>query len=283
MTIERWKRESVALLIEEGLTSSPALDARLLLEVVTGLDQAAQLLHYQRVLTPDELGKLTAIRKRRLAHQPMAYIRGFKEFYGRCFAVDERVLIPRADTEVLVEAVLAYAQGRPTASLLPIIDLCTGSGAIGITLAAELGVEVTLSDKSTDALAVADGNARSILGHPLPLIEDDLLYNSKEKYGIIVSNPPYLTPAWIDEVSREVGWEPVMALDGKSDDGLALIRTLIIQSTTHLNKGGALFLECDYRQIEDVAHLMRASSFSDVAVLSDLGGHQRVVWGVLHE
>ena len=193
MTIDGWKRETVALLCEAGLASSPSLDARLLLEMVTGLDQASQLVHYQRVLTPAELALLTQLRSKRLDHQPMAYIRGIKEFWGRTFAVDHRVLIPRADTETLVETVLSYVRTKRSEEFLPIIDLCTGSGAIGITLAAELGVEVTLSDKSGDALAVADGNARSILSRPLPLIEDDLLYNCTAKYGIIVSNPPYLT------------------------------------------------------------------------------------------
>lgn len=283
MTIDGWKRETVALLDKAGLTSSPSLDARLLLQMVTGLDQAAQLVHHRRLLTEAELETLTVLRYKRLDHQPMAYIRGIKEFWGRTFTVDRRVLIPRADTETLVEAVLAYARTKAGEEYLPIIDLCTGSGAVGITLAAELAVEVTLSDKSADALAVADHNARRLLSHPLPLVEDDLLYNSEAKYGIIVSNPPYLTPVWIEEVSREVGWEPRMALDGMSADGLALIRILIEQSTEHLKDGGALFLECDSRQAEEIARLMRSASFAQVQVVRDLGGLERVVWGILHE
>ncbi len=283
MTVDGWKRETVALLTEAGLLSSPSLDARLLLEMVIGLDQASQLVHYQRTLTEAELCLLSQLRAKRLSHQPMAYIRGIKEFWGRTFHVDHRVLIPRADTETLVEAVLSYVHTKRDEEYLPIIDLCTGSGAIGITLAAELGIEVTLSDKSADALAVADTNARSILGRPLALVEDDLLYNSTVKYGIIVSNPPYLTPAWIEEVSREVGWEPRMALDGQSADGLALIRVLIEQSTAHLKDGGALFLECDRRQAEEIARLMRSASFEEVQVVRDLAGLDRVVWGILHE
>ncbi len=283
MTIDGWKRETVVLLDEAGLTSSPSLDARLLLQMVIGLDQAAQLVHHRRLLTEAELETLAVLRAKRLDHQPMAYIRGIKEFWGRTFTVDRRVLIPRADTETLVEAVLAYARAKASEEYLPIIDLCTGSGAVGITLAAELAVEVTLSDKSADALTVADHNARRLLSHPLPLVEDDLLYNSEAKYGIIVSNPPYLTPVWIEEVSREVGWEPRMALDGMSADGLALIRILIEQSTTHLKDGGALFLECDSRQAEEIARLMRSASFAQVQVVRDLGGLERVVWGILHE
>jgi len=283
MTIDGWKRETVVLLDEAGLTSSPSLDARLLLQMVTGLDQAAQLVHHRRLLSEAELETLAVLRAKRLDHQPMAYIRGIKEFWGRTFTVDRRVLIPRADTETLVEAVLAYARTKAGEEYLPIIDLCTGSGAVGITLAAELAVEVTLSDKSVDALAVADHNARRLLSRPLPLVEDDLLYNSEAKYGIIVSNPPYLTPVWIEEVSREVGWEPRMALDGMSADGLALIRILIEQSTEHLKDGGALFLECDSRQVEEIARLMRSASFAEVQVVRDLGGLERVVWGILHE
>lgn len=283
MTIDSWKRESVALLIKEGLTASPALDVRLLIEMVTGLDYTEQVLLYQRLLNDDEIVALESVRAKRLDHMPMAYIRGFKEFYGRRFAVDERVLIPRSDTETLVEAVLSFAHGKDEDTLGPIIDVCTGSGAVGITIACELGMPVTLSDKSSDALAVADANARALYGSPLPLVEDDLLYNRDEKYGIIVSNPPYITPSWILEVGREVGWEPIMALDGNSDDGLGLIRRLIGESAARLKKGGALFLECDYRQAEDVAHLLGHWSFQDVTIVRDLGGHQRVVWGVFNE
>ncbi|NMA23241.1 MAG: peptide chain release factor N(5)-glutamine methyltransferase, partial [Spirochaetales bacterium] len=186
MTVAQWKAQCAARLTEAGLVGSPSLDARLLIEMVTGLDQAHQLMSHDRRLSGEEIGVLDQLEKRRLAHQPMAYIRGKKEFFGREFIVDERVLIPRADTEVLVETVLAYANTQPQESLLPIIDVCTGSGAIGITLALELGTEVTLSDKSALALDVAKENVRRLIGRPLPLVEDDLLLNSKNKYGIIV-------------------------------------------------------------------------------------------------
>jgi release factor glutamine methyltransferase len=283
MTIATWKHETVSLLVAEGLDSSPSLDARLLLEAATGLTQSEQIIHYDRRLSEEELSHLATLRDRRLAHQPIAYIRRTKEFWGRPFTVDERVLIPRSDTETLVETALAYARERGIERVTPIIDLCTGSGAVGITLAAELGVDVTLSDISEAALEVADVNARTLLGRPLPILQGDLLCPTTESYGMIVSNPPYLTPSWIDEVSAEVGWEPRLALDGKSEDGLSVIRLLIEQSVTRLKDKGALLVECDWRQCAEVATLLRFNSFDDIHIVRDLSGRERVVWGILHE
>ncbi|HZJ88029.1 MAG TPA: peptide chain release factor N(5)-glutamine methyltransferase [Sphaerochaeta sp.] len=282
MTIASWRQETTAALIAGGLTHSPSLDARLLLELVTGLDQAAQLRYHDRLLSKAELKSLEELRTRRLASEPMAYIRGKQEFYGREFAVDARVLIPRADTETLVEAVLTYVKSSP-APVDSIIDVCTGSGAIGITLAAELGIPVTLTDIDSEVLGIATANAQRILGAPLTAVVDDLLYNCTTKYGIIVSNPPYLSPAWIRAVSKEVGWEPTLALDGKSSDGLALIRTLIVQATGCLQPGGALFIECDWRQVASVSAMLKAAGFDDIQKERDLGGHQRVVWGRWYE
>ncbi|MGH0052494.1 MAG: peptide chain release factor N(5)-glutamine methyltransferase, partial [Sphaerochaetaceae bacterium] len=190
-------------------------------------------------------------------------------------------LIPRPDTETLITVILEYARGKTEDMLLPIIDIGTGSGAIGITLALELGVEVTLSDISKEALAVAEHNAIALAGHSFPLIEANLLSTISQKYGIIVSNPPYLTAGWCDEVSEEVAWEPRRALDGFGPDGLSLVRNLIEQSTTHLRSEGALFLECDYRQVGKVATLLEEHHFKEVTIVRDLAGHERVVWGVL--
>ncbi|MGE4583525.1 MAG: peptide chain release factor N(5)-glutamine methyltransferase [Sphaerochaeta sp.] len=280
MTIVQWKAETVRLLKQAKLDESADLDARLLLQKATGMDQIQQLIAHDHTLSEQELANLSVLRSQRLAHKPMAYILKEKEFFGRPFAVDERVLIPRPDTETLIEAVLAFAHTKDRASLLPIIDVCTGSGAIGITLALELDVEVTLSDISNDALQVADSNARALLGHSLPLVEDDLLAHAAQTYGIIVSNPPYLNATWCEQVSKEVSWEPRLALDGFGSDGLDLIRTLVAQSTRYLRNGGALFLECDYRQAKQVAAMLVAHQFGSVTIEQDLAGLDRVVWGV---
>lgn len=277
MTIQAWKAETASRLREAGISSTAELDTRLLLEFATGYDHVRQLTHPEHQLSEEELAQLDALRADRLRHKPMAYILGYKEFYGRPFIVDDHVLIPRPDTETLIEAVLSYAaDGHPS-----ILDVCTGSGCIGITLALELNCEATLSDISTAALAIADRNARNLLGRPLRLLEGDLLCPADRIYDIIVSNPPYLTSTWCEEVSDEVKWEPRLALEGFAQDGLALIRRLLEQSLDHLARPGALFLECDYRQADDVALLMQKSGFTEVKIEYDLAGRKRVVWGVL--
>lgn len=278
-TIQAWKVETVALLRAAGLGSTCNLDARLLLQKATGLDQARQILLYDRQLTESQREALASIRDERLRHKPMAYILGRKEFFGRDFLVDERTLIPRPDTETLIEAVIKFSKKRYHAPSL--IDVCTGSGCIGITLALELGAEVTLCDISEGALAVAAENAKRLLSKPVTILQGNLLSPADKNYDIIVSNPPYLTAAWCDEVSQEVRWEPRLALEGFHEDGLALIRTLVDESVNHLASGGALFLECDYRQAKEVASLLASRRFSDVSIERDLSGRDRVVWGVL--
>ncbi len=278
-TIQAWKVETAALLKTAGLGSTCDLDARLLLQKATGLDQAKQILLYDRKLSDSQLEELASIRDERLQHKPMAYILESKEFFGRDFFVDERVLIPRPDTETLIDAVIGYSRKRYRAP--SIIDVCTGSGCIGITLALELDAEITLCDISEGALAVARENAKRLLTKPVTILQGNLLSPTDANYDIIVSNPPYLTTSWCDEVSQEVRWEPRLALEGFHEDGLALIRTLVDESVNHLAAGGALFLECDYRQAEDVAALLASRRFSDVRIERDLSGRDRVVWGVL--
>lgn len=280
MTVQQWKRSTASRLMDGSVDQSPDLDARLLLQNVTGLDQIQQILRADQTLTDEELSKLETMVLQRLSHRPMAYILGSREFYGRDFHVDERVLIPRPDTEILVEQVLAFSRKLNRSEDLSIIDVCTGSGAIGITLALELGCQVTLTDISPAALEVAKANAER-LGAKVTMLQGDLLSPAGGKYDIIVSNPPYLTQLWCDQVSKEVAWEPRLALDGREEDGLGLIRTLVQQSTEHLDQGGALFLECDYRQAPGVAALLGEHQFAEVGTERDLAFLERVVWGVL--
>lgn len=282
MTVEAWKHEAAKQLKAGSVGTSWYLDARLLLQSVLALSQVQLILDANRQLSNPELEKLNALLQLRLKHKPMAYILGSKEFFGRDFHVNEHTLIPRSDTETIIEAVLSYAQGKQKEVLSPMIDVCCGSGAIGITLSLELSLPVTLSDISKDVLKVASDNAERLLKTDFTLLEGDLLTSSIEKYGIIVSNPPYLTPSWCEQVSEQVSWEPRLALDGFGDDGLDVIRRLVVQSTTRLKRGGALFLECDYRQAHDVAALLVAHQFTQVSIVKDLAGLDRVVWGVLY-
>ncbi len=260
------------------ITETADLEARLLLEKATGLSQVEQILHPDRALDENQVLLLEKMLTERLHSRPMAYILGYKEFFGRIFFVDERVLIPRPDTETLVEVALSFAREKDRD--LSIIDVCTGSGCVGVSLACELGYDVFLSDISADALEVAQANALNLVGHQLPVIEGDLLSPLHDKYDSIVSNPPYLTAVWCDEVTDDVKREPRLALEGFDGDGLRLIRALVKQSTSHLHDGGALMLECDYRQVDEVKRIMLASGFSKVTSKCDLSGKERVVWGI---
>lgn len=261
-----------------NITGTPDLEARLLMEKATSLSQVQQILHSDKTLSQEEVLMLKGLLSQRLGSRPMAYILGYKEFYGRPFFVDERTLIPRPDTETLVEVALAHARNRP--ERLSIIDVCTGSGCVGVTIACELGYDVVLSDISCDALEVAQANAVSLVGHMLPAIQGDLLSTHCDKYDIIVSNPPYLTQKWCEEVSDDVKKEPRLALEGFGHDGLLLIRALVAQSASRLSDGGALMMECDYRQVPEVKRLLHASGFDRVKSAYDLSGKERVVWGI---
>ena len=161
------------------------------MEKATHLTQVEQILQSDKLLDEQEILTLRNLLSQRLEARPMAYILGYKEFYGRPFLVDERVLIPRPDTETLVEVALSHAKNCERR--LSIIDVCTGSGCVGITLACELGYDVHLTDISLDALTVAKANALQLVGHELPTVHGNLLSTHCPKYDIIVSNPPYLT------------------------------------------------------------------------------------------
>lgn len=263
---------------ENSITETADLEARLLIEKATHLTQVEQILHSDKTLDKNELSILENLLSERLGARPMAYILGYKEFYGRSFLVDERVLIPRPDTETLVEVALSHARSRE--GKFRIIDVCTGSGCVGISLACELGHDVTLTDISGDALEVAQANALRLVGHPLPTIHGNLLSTHCDKYDIIVSNPPYLTREWCEAVSDDVKWEPRLALEGFETDGLGLIRSLVRQGASLLLDGGALMMECDYRQVEAIKVLMLASGFGMVKSECDLSGRERVVWGI---
>ena len=263
---------------ENSITETPELEARLLIEKATSLTQVQQIIHSDKSLDENELFLLENLLSQRLDFRPIAYILGHKEFYGRSFFVDERVLIPRPDTETLVEVALSYAKKYEKA--ISIIDVCTGSGCVGITLACELGYDVTLTDISSDALEVARANALQLVGHELPLVQGNLLSTRSDKYDIIVSNPPYLTREWCEAVSDDVKREPTLALEGFGPDGLRLIRLLVEQSISRLHSGGALMMECDYRQVDAVKNILLAFGFSMVTSECDLAGRERVVWGI---
>ena len=213
---------------------------------------------------------------KRSTHYPLQYITNEQNFMGLDFYVDERVLIPRQDTEVLVEEVLAYL--KPGMSVL---DMCTGSGCIIISILHNVeGVKGYAVDISKQAVNVAKENAK-LNEVPVLFERSDLFEMVTEKFDVIVSNPPYIPTDVIPQLMPEVQvFEPIEALDGK-EDGLYFYRKIVEQSKDYLNSGGSLMFEIGYDQGKDVSKMMTDAGFSNVCVKKDLAGNDRVVTGML--
>ena len=252
-------------------------DTRIILRLATGLDDIHQITEGGMEITADTEARILAFMERRLNGTPMAYIMGEKEFYGLPFRVSESVLIPRPDTETLVDTAIELASGFNDPRIL---DLCTGSGAIGTAIAHMLSNPVALSDISENAIAIAKENYRINTGmEPDARIGNLFDPWTDSHFDIIASNPPYLTDIWYEETDKDVKAEPIGAFIGGGDDGLDIIREIIRRSPEYLSPSGYLVLECDYRQIEICGRLLETAGFSDIASRKDLAGKERVVYG----
>lgn len=281
-SLYQWGRNELA---EAGIPEAD-LDARLLLEQICKTNRNTLLAHPElKVETGNEAEYRSKISMRK-THIPLQYITGVQEFMGLEFWVNDKVLIPRQDTETLVEEVMRFLQDGDR-----ILDLCTGSGCILLSLLHYSnhckGVGV---DLSSEALEVAEENERRMrkLERPVPWEKDTVswvksdLFSGCEKvrYDVIVSNPPYIASAVIETLMEEVReHEPRMALDGK-EDGLFFYREIIQGSKEYLRKEGRLFLEIGYDQAGSVAGMMEEAGFQEVTVVKDLAGLDRVVHGV---
>jgi len=240
MTISKWLEDSTAKLKTAGITSA-RLDAEVLLAYSLDKDRAWLIAHSDEKF---DTGKADELLQRRLKREPVAYIRGYKEFYGRDFKVTPDTLIPRPETEILIELLAPLvADGKR------LIDVGTGSGAIAITVKLEYpSLIVEATDISDAALEVAELNSKT-LGADITVQRSDLLVATKATFDIIVANLPYVDTSW--EVSEETHAEPSLALYA-NDSGLALIKHLIEQASIRLIGGGYLVLEADPRQHDDI-------------------------------
>ena len=275
----RWASED---LTKRG-TDSPRLDAELLLGRTLGLDRVQLIVQHGRPLESVELAAFKQLFLRRRAREPMAYILGKREFYGFEVQVDRRVLVPRPDTEVLVDVALARTSERDMYGRA--LDLCTGSGCVALALGLRRKTwKITGSDLSEDALAVARTNAiRLGVARNVHFVHGDLFQAlpAGPCFELIVSNPPYIASAEIAELMPEVrDFEPRLALDGGMD-GIRVLRRLVAEAPLHLSPGGVLACELGAGQSDDVVALFEAAGFSDVRRSVDLGGHERVVSGQL--
>jgi release factor glutamine methyltransferase len=256
------------------------LDAELLLGRVLKLDRIALIMHAERPLSPSELHDFRELFKRRRAGEPIAYLLGEREFFGIPLRVDKRVLIPRPDTERLVEVALERTRAR--SMLGAALDLCTGSGCVAIAFArARPTWSVAGIDVSPDALAVAADNAkRTGAVRNLRLLEGSLFGPVPgQRFDLITANPPYIPTAELAELPLDVrGFEPHLALDGGAD-GLDLVREIAEQAQQHLTGGGLLALEIGADQGPRTIEILRERGYVDVELARDLGGRDRVVSG----
>lgn len=256
-------------------SDAPRTDADLLLADAMGVDRLRLLLDFDKPLSPQERRAYRERIERRAAGEPLAYILGKKEFYGREFGVDRRVLIPRPETEGLVELALpllpAGAPGR-------VLDLCAGSGCLGITLALERGsVQVDLVELDPGAAEVARTNVeRWEVGERVRVLVGDLFAPVDGVYDLIVSNPPYVTSGEIPGLSREVRREPALALDG-GEDGLDVVRRIVAGAGERLRPGGVLAMELAIPQPAQVVPLLLDAGFSRAERRQDFTHRDRYV------
>ncbi len=260
-------------LFEKRGVDSPRLDAEVLMASALSVERVMLYARYDQPLLPAELEKIRSLVKRRANGEPVAYILGEREFYSLPLHVSNKVLIPRPDTETLVEVAL---ERLATIKDPRILDVGTGSGAIALALKKERpDAVVTASDVSSEALAVARQNAAR-LGLELRCLESDLLASIDGPYELVVANLPYIPSAQLPSLMREVkNHEPALALDG-GPDGLALIRRLIADLPRVMAPGGIVALEAGHDQLEAVAALLGEASLVEIRVKKDYGGQPRV-------
>ena len=294
MKVRELLNEGTGKLEAAGIDNA-AYDARIILEDAYGLDAAGLLMNLNRDICPGALGgtEPSDIREcpgdcgaistfnmginMRLRHVPLQHIIGHTGFMGLDFKVSRDVLIPRQDTETLVETVL----DREKDPAISILDLCTGSGCIAVSTKKLGGYShVAASDLSDKAIGLAMRNA-SINDTEIRLIKSDLFKDIDGRFDVIVSNPPYIPAEEIETLSPEVrDHDPRMALDG-GEDGLDIYRRIVSECGDVLNAGGRLYMEIGFDQAAAVGGLMEKAGFRDIEVVKDLAGKDRVIFGTL--
>jgi release factor glutamine methyltransferase len=260
---------------------TPRLDAELLLSEVLGFDRVKLFLEANRPLTAQELADYRAFIQRRRKGEPVAYILGVREFFGLPMRVDPRVLVPRPDTEILVETALARTESRDLHGVA--LDLCTGSGCVALAFASRRRTwQVYASDISVDALSVARENVQRLGFTNVACLQSDLFgaFTETHRFDLITGNPPYIPEGEIAELQVEIReFEPRLALIGGAD-GLDVVRRIVQEARNFLAPGASLALEIAYDQAPRVRDLFAAAGYQDIQSAQDYGGHQRVVSGV---
>jgi len=252
-------------------------EAQLLLQNILQVNRAWLFTHENDAMRPDIHAGFEVLLKRRLSGEPVAYILGRREFYGLEFTVTPDTLVPRPDTETLVEAALEKIPASQTCTML---DLGTGSGAIAIAIARHRPqAKVTAVDQSQKALAIAQGNAKRLeVANVQFVLSDWFTALSGQTFDVIVSNPPYIARHDPHLNQGDLRFEPTSAL-AAGEDGLDCIRQIINRAEEHLNPEGWLMFEHGYEQAEKVAQLLKSANFDSVRSVADLSGILRVTLG----
>ncbi len=273
MTYRESMNQGEALLKENGIDDAK-MDAWLLLAMVCKIDRNFYYMHLNEDITEEQLSEYESVLKKRAERIPLQYITGEQEFMGLKFLVNSNVLIPRQDTEVLVEEALKRIKPE-----MEVLDLCTGSGCIIISIMKNAPkITAVAADISKQALIVAKENAK--LNEVSVRFETSNLFDSiKGTFDMIVSNPPYIPTAEIEKLMPEVrDFEPYDALDGK-EDGLMFYRKIIEEGKQYLKPDGYLMFEIGCSQGGEVSGLMRRAGYCEIKVIKDLAGLDRVVIG----
>ncbi len=268
--------KAAAVALEAAGIEDAALEAKYIVSHVLNTDIHRIYLDKALLVAPRDKRRIARLVRRRISGVPVQYLLRSQDFYGLTFTVDRRVLIPRPETELLVETALSYL---PASRPSRILDLCTGSGCIAVAMKHQRpDCDVTASDISRGALQVARKNAAQNRTH-VRFIRSDLMKKIDETFNIIVSNPPYIHPADYQFLDPKVsGFEPRLALVG-GEDGLTLIRRIIASAGGHLTAGGYLMLEIGFDQREAVTHLFKSNGFDEIKYFSDYVGFDRIVVG----
>lgn len=269
----------ITQLLSDNLTPDRQIESEVLLRHVLGMERADFFAALAERISSRQCDQVRKLAQRRLDGEPLAYIVGHREFYGLDLVVNPHVLIPRQETELLVECVLEHCSNQEITKDLRIADIGTGSGAIAIAIAANLPkAQLLATDCDPNALAVAEINRRKhILEQSIHLCQGDLLNALDAPVDVIVSNPPYIRTEEISLLAPEVRREPVHALDG-GPDGLDVIRRLFRQAPAFIKQGGRMLIEIAPEQLEAVLQLGREEfSSAEVSFRRDMLGLPRVV------
>lgn len=260
----------------KGFVSEPRLEAEGLLSFTLGVEREYIIVNRDKELNEVSFEKYKNLLDLRKSGTPYQYIVGKKHFMGLIFKVSPKVLIPRNDTEVLVEEVLKRLKKNDV-----VLDIGTGSGAIAVSIAKYKDVKVYAVDISADALAVAKENAyENGVSDKIIFLKSDLFSSVPDdiKFDVIVSNPPYIRSGDMDKLQEEVKKEPKIALDG-GEDGLLFYRKIVKDSKWHIKSGGIISFEVGYDEADDVSQILLDGGYGNIEIVKDLQGIGRVVLG----